>query len=239
MHCIQGPMQTLLAQDSHGAQRQERSNLFRAKTNLLHLYLQVGKRGAFQIYQPIPYFICRWTLRSSLDLLLAMYSAKVLWFLTWGWILHAQHRTKTLLVISYAGWINCILQCVILSFLSVEEIRYVYKEQTDSKDGTICQVIAEGAYFSYPFFLGVISWSPISLLQLCRSRQTTYSETPSACSVKRGCVSSAGGVFREGSGGKCKQHAFPQPLSQLPQPPSPHHFFRSLGPLSSAHLSDA
>ena len=133
-----------------------------------------------------------------------------------------------------------LINIAILSFFSVRVIRCVHKEQTDAKGGLdYLPGIAEGAYFSYHLFFGMIIWSQISLLQLRRSWRTSNSETPSACSMKKGCVLSAGEVFREGGGGKCKQHAFPQPLRQLPQPPSSHHSFKSLGPLSSAYLSAA
>lgn len=132
------------------------------------------------------------------------------------------------------------IDVAILAFLLVSEIRCVHKEQTNAK-GVLDYMprMAKGAYFSYQLLFGVSIWSWIPVLQLGRSWQRSNPETHSPCSVKKGCVLSAGGVFREGGGGKCKQHAFPQPLSQLPQPLSSHHFFKSLGPLSSAYLSAA
>jgi len=147
------------------------------------------------------------------------------------------------------GYLTCCLKklhprslasVAILSFLSVRDIRCMHKEQSGANRGLdYLPGRAEGAYFSYHLFFGVIIWRQISLLQLGRSWQRSNSETPSACSMKKGCVLSAGRFCREGGGGKCKQHAFPQPLSQLPQPPSSHHSFKSLGPLSSAYLSAA
>lgn len=128
------------------------------------------------------------------------------------------------------------MNVAVFSSLSVREIRCVHKEQTDAKGGLdSLPGIAEGIYFSYHLFFGVIIWSQISLLQLGKSWQRSNSEAPFAW----GCVLSAGGLFRESGGGKCKQHAFPQPLHQLPQPLSSHHSFKSLGPLSRAYLSAA
>lgn len=180
---------------------------------------------------------------SSLDLLLAMYSAK-----HYGFSLR-MNIARTTLDKDCLGYLMCwlkklhprsLINVAILSFLSVREIRCVHKEQTDAKGGSdYLPETTEGAYFSYHLFFWVIIWSQISLLHLGRSWQTSNSETPSACSMKTGCVLSAGGVFREGGGGKCKQHAFPQPLSQLPQLPSSHYSFKPLGPLSSAYLSAA
>lgn len=65
-----GPMQTLLALDSYEAQGQERLNLLRANTELLHLHLQVEKWGHLCIFA----FLL--SLMSSLDLLLAIYSVR-------------------------------------------------------------------------------------------------------------------------------------------------------------------
>lgn len=103
------------------------------------------------------------------------------------------------------------INVAMLSFLSVGETRCVHKEQIGAK-GRLGYFpgIAEGAHLSYRIFFGVIIWSQISLLQLGRSWQTSKTETPSICSMKKGCVLSAGGVSEkvvEGNANSTPSHS--------------------------------